>query len=142
MREVDSAARKRELDGRDRALLRHLIGFAVRRRGTLRALVRHFAHRKLNPDLVAHLHLGLTQLFFLDRVPDHAAVSETLGAVHDTVGQSKVPIVNAILRNAIRARREGHSGDPRRDIVGRELHLAVPVFRDPDQHPLLWVEDA
>ena len=142
LREVDAAARARELDGRDRALLRHLIGVEVRHRGTLRALVRHFAHHKLKPDLVAHLHLGLAQIFFLDRVPDHAAVSETLGAVHDTVGPSKVRVVNAILRNAIRARRAGLTGDPRRDVVGRELHLHEPVFRDPDEHPLLWAEDA
>jgi 16S rRNA (cytosine967-C5)-methyltransferase len=142
LREVDRVARERGLDARDRALVRHLIGTEVRRRGTLRALVRHLARTKPKPDLAAHLHLGLVQLFFLDRVPDHAAVSATSDAVARTLGGSRVPIANGILRSAIRLRREGASGDPRRDLVGRALHTAEPIFRDPAEHPLLWAEDA
>jgi 16S rRNA (cytosine967-C5)-methyltransferase len=88
------------------------------------------------------MHLGLVQIFFLDRVPPHAAVSETVGCVRETIGSTKVKAANAILRAALRARQEGHCGDPRRDVVGRPWHLADPVFRDPEQHPLLWIEDA
>jgi len=141
-REIDRIAKERGLAPRDRALLRRLVGTEVRRRGTLRALVRHLAHRKTSPELCAHLHLGLVQAFFLDRIPDHALVSETLRAVHDTLGPSKVRFVNAVLREALRLRQAGHSGDPRRDLVGRQLHLAVPVFHDPQEHPLLWAEEA
>ena len=50
--------------------------------------------------------------------------------------------MNAVLRAVAAARRPGASGDPRRDLVGRELHFAVPVFQDPAEHPLLWAEDA
>lgn len=142
MREVDRIARARELAPRDRALLRQLVGTEVRRRGTLRALVRHFMLRKPSPDLAAHLHLGLVQCFFLDRIPDHAAVNETLGAVGESLGPSKVRVVNGVLRTALRARREGTSGDPRRDFVGRDLHLDAPFLHDPQEHPHLWAEDA
>ena len=131
-----------ELPERDVALLRRLIGVEVRRRGTLRAVVRHLAKRNIKPDIAAHLHIGLVQILFLDRVPPHAAVSETLGAVERSVGQSKVHLVNAILRTALRMTREGHLGDPRHDVVGRELHFADPVFRDRNEHPFLWAEDA
>lgn len=139
---VDAACEAAGLDARDRGFVRRLVGTEVRRRGTLRALVKHFAHGKPNPDLVAHLHLGLVQLFFLDRVPDHAAINETSSAVHRTSGGSKVRYVNGILRSALRARNEGHCGDPRRDIVDRDLHLSEPVFSDPAQHPYLWAEEA
>ena len=142
LREVDAAAERRELDARDRGLLRRIVGSEVRYRGTLLALVRHFARGKPNPDLAAHLRIGLCQLFLLDRVPDHAAVSETVRAAADTLGLSKARYVNAVLREAIRRRRPGSSGDPRRDLVGRDLHLEEPVFRDPTEHPLLWAEDA
>jgi 16S rRNA (cytosine967-C5)-methyltransferase len=142
LREVDAIARQRELAPRDRALLRRLVGTEVRRRGTLRALLRHFSHRKLDADLSAHLHVGLVQAFFLDRIPDHALVSETLSAVHETLGPRGVRVANGILRNALRARQAGQSGDPRRDIVGRDLHLAEPFMHDPLEHPLLWAEDA
>ena len=142
LREVDPIASELGLDDRDRGLVRRLVGSEVRHRGTLRALVQHLAHGRLKPDLAAHLHLGIVQLLYFDRVPDHAAVSATLEAVHQTVGPSKVRVVSGILHAIQRLRREGASGDPRRDLVGRDLHLAEPVFRDPDQHPLLWAEDA
>jgi 16S rRNA (cytosine967-C5)-methyltransferase len=142
LRDVERAASARELDPRDRGLLRRLVATEMRRRGTLRALARTLCARRPAPDLAAHVHLGLVQAFFLDRIPDHALVSETLRAVHDTLGPSKVRFMNAVLREALRLRQQGASGDPRRDVVGRPLHLARPVFHDPAQHPLLWAEDA
>jgi hypothetical protein len=50
--------------------------------------------------------------------------------------------VNAVLRSALRVRASGTSGDPRRDFPLRDVHLTVPVFHDPREHPLLWIEDA
>ena len=142
LRDVDRFAAEAELDARDRGFARHLVGTEIRRRGTLRALLKRFARHPCAPDFAAHMHLGLAQIFLLDRVPPHAAVAETVGCVRETVGATKVKAANAILRTALRARKEGHSGDPRRDLVGRPWHLADPVFRDPQQHPHLWVEDA
>ncbi|MEM7305247.1 MAG: transcription antitermination factor NusB [Planctomycetota bacterium] len=142
LREVDRVAAREGLDARDRGLLRALVGHEVRRRATLRALVEHYSRFKPNPDLAAHMRLGLVQVLFLDRIPDHAAVSETVDAVSRTCGFSKTKYVNAILRAAIRDRQKGASGDPRRDLIGRDLFLAEPVFRDPEQHPFLWAEDA
>lgn len=142
LREVDRWAARARLEPRDRALLRRLVGTEVRRRGTLRALAAHFTRQKPGPDLAAHLRLGLAQIFFLDRVPPHAAVSETVRAAADTVSLPRARVVNAALRAALRARRSGSSGDPRRDIVGRPWHFEEPVFRDPAEHPLLWAEDA
>ncbi|MEW6071350.1 MAG: transcription antitermination factor NusB [Planctomycetota bacterium] len=142
LREVARACAARGLDERDAALVRRLVGTEVRRRGTLRALVRAFVRGKPKPDLAAHLHLGLVQIFFLDRIPDHAAVAETVAAVDETLGRGKVRVVNAALRSAIRARRAGAAGDPRRDLVDRDLRLTRPVFRAPATHPFLWMEDA
>lgn len=142
MRAIDRLAYRRGLDARDTALARKLVGTEARRRGTLRAVAKHFLDRKAKADLSAHLHLGIAQVLFFDRIPPHAAVSETLGAVHETMGPSKVPKVNAILRNVLRALKDGHSGDPRCDLVGRDLHFDRPIFHDPEEHPLLWAEDA
>jgi 16S rRNA (cytosine967-C5)-methyltransferase len=142
LRAVPDAADHFELDPRDRGLLRHLIGVEVRRRGTLRAILRHLAHRPPKTDLAAHLRLGLAQLFFLDRVPDHAAVSETVRAVTDTLGLAKGRVANAVLRRAIDLRREGEHDSPRQNLPACPFHLAEPIFRDPAEHPLLWAEDA
>lgn len=142
LRVVDRAARAHGLDDRNRALVRRIIGTEVRRRGTLRALVDMFAHGKPSPAVRDCVAIGLIQLFFMDAIPDHAAVSETVSAAGDVFGPKKAQYVNACLRAAIRARVIGASGDPRRDIPLRNVHLQEPVFHDPVQHPLLWAEEA
>ena len=142
LRELDRAADYHDLDARDRALLRQLLATTYRRLGTLRALVDHFARRKPKPELATCLHLGLAQIFFLDRVPDHAAVSTTVDATNAVLDIGRGRFVNAVLRSAIRARCEGQSGDPRRDIPLTNWHLDEPFLRDPEESPFLWVEDA
>jgi len=142
LRDVNRFAEHAGLDARERALTRRLVGTEVRRRATLRAMVAAFTHGKANSDVTAHLRLGFVQLFFLDGIPSHAAVSETVSATHQTSGPSKARYVNAVLRTAQRAAQEGLSGDPRRDVIGRNLSFAEPVFRDPVEHPFLWIEDA
>ena len=142
LRDLDAIARERGHDARDVGLVRAICGTEIRRRATLRAIVQAFVPRKPKPELITHLHIGLVQLLYLDKVPDHAAVAATSDAVARTVGASKVPFVNGTLRAVIRARREGHVDDPRADLFDRPFHFDRPVFRDPVKHPLLWAEDA
>ena len=142
LNEVDRYAREAGLEPRDRALVRRIVGTEIRRRGTLRSIVRKYAKGKPKPDLVAHLHVGLVQLLFLDGVPPHAVLSETVRATADTLGLSKGRYVNAVLRTVQRSVRPETSGDPRRDLVQREVSFDEPVFKDPSEHPLLWFEDA
>ena len=77
MRGVTPAVQRVGLDPRDAGFLRHLVGTEVRRRATLRAVLSKLTRGKPNPDLACHLRLGLAQLLFLDRVPDHAAREPT-----------------------------------------------------------------
>ena len=142
LREVDFAAREVQLDARDRGLLRRIVGSEVRHRGALRAIVDKFARGNPKADLRAHLHVGLTQFFWCDRVPPRAAVSEVVDATRRTLGASKTTYINAILRNVLRARRPGHIDDARCDIPDSDWHFPEPVFHDPTEHPLLWAEDA
>lgn len=142
LRDVDRAASDAGLDARDRGLLRRIIGTEVRRRGTLRALVRHFASGRPDADLATFLHIGLVQLLFLDQIPDHAAVNTTVDACRQELGQKRGAYVNAVLRRVIAARVRGPVNDPRRDLPMREIALAEPVFPDPAEHPLLWAQDA
>ena len=142
LRRVTPAARRAGLDGRDTALLRRLVGTEVRRRATLRIILAHLTRGKPKADLSTHLRLGLVQLFFLDRVPDHAALNETVDAVSRSLGLSKGKYANGVLRSALKLRQEGHVNLPRHDIAGTPWRLAEPVFRDPQEHPYLWAEDA
>ncbi len=142
LREVDRFAAQRGLDERDTGLARRLVGTEIRRRGTLRAVLTAFAHAKPKADLATLLRLGIAQLLFLDRVPDHAAISETVRCVTDHLGLGKGRTANAVLRSVQRSICPGACGDPTRDVVGRDLRFEFPVFRDPEEHPHLWAEDA
>ena len=124
------------------SLVRRLVGTEIRRRGTLRALLEAYARPRPKSDLALIMRLGLAQMFFMDRIPPHAVLSETVDAASRLLGVSKGRAVNAVLRNVLRARGEGRTGDPTRDVFDRPWHLAEPVFRDPDEHPSLWAEDA
>lgn len=141
-RYVGEVAAREGLDPRDRGLLARIVTTEVRRRGTLQALVRAFAKGKPSRDLTAFLRIGFAQLYFLDRVPSHAAVSETVGAASECLGLTKGKYVNGVLRTALRSSSEELTGDPRRDVLGREVSFDVPVFYDPEEHPYLWAEDA
>lgn len=142
LRDVDAEAEIRGLDGRDRGFLRRLIGTEVRRRGTLRAIVRTFARGKPSADYSAHLHLAIVQALFLDRIPDHALTSETLSLIEDTCFPSDVRNAKGFFHALLLSRTREHTGNPRRDLIGRPLALDRDVFHDPVQHPLLWAEDA
>ncbi|MFT7670731.1 MAG: 16S rRNA (cytosine967-C5)-methyltransferase [Planctomycetota bacterium] len=141
-RDVAGAAERAGLDSRDRGLLARIVRTDVQRRGTLQAIVRTFAKGKPSRDLTAFLRIGFVQLFFMDRVPGHAAVSETVGAASRHLGLAKGRYVNGVLRTAKRAISEEPSGDPRRDLVGRNWSFNEPIFHDPEEHYFLWAEDA
>lgn len=141
-RKADRLARDRGLAPRDRRLAVQLVAVEARRRGTLRAIVRHFKPHKPSPELAAHFHIGLVQALFLDRVPEHAAIAETTGAARKTLGPGAARATIAFMREVVSRRRAGASGDPRCDLVLRPWHFEKPVFHDPAEHPLLWAEDA
>lgn len=141
-RMIAQVARDAELDDRDRGLLARIVRTEVQRRGTLQALVHTFANGKPNRDLSAFLRLGFAQLYFMDRVPKHAAVSETVGAASEHLGLSKGKYVNGVLRGALRSSLEEHSGDPRRDFIDRNWTFDRDIFHDPKDHPFLWAEEA
>ena len=103
-RALHGEARRLRLDPRERGLAMQLAYGAVQRRATLDALIEALAGRsprRLDAAVLAGLRLGLFQLLFLDRVPAHAAVGESVELVkRDSPGGAK--LVNAVLRRAAR----------------------------------------
>ena len=103
-RALRGEAERLGLDARDLALATRLAYGAVQRKATLDHVIETLAGRpldRLDPPVVAALRLGIFQLVFLDRVPDHAAVSEAVElAKRDSRGGAG--LVNAVLRRATR----------------------------------------
>lgn len=87
----------------DRALCQELTFGLVRRQMTLDWLVaRKTAGRPQNACLRLLLHLGLYQLFWLDRIPPHAAVHETVELGKQLGFGAKAGFLNAVLRGYTR----------------------------------------
>lgn len=126
--------RHTSLKGEDRALVTELVYGVLRWRLLLDWHVDRLS--KVKPDKVAPeirilLRLALYQILYLSRIPDHAAVNETVKIVKTTQRAHLVGFVNAILREAIR-----HEGDwewPSRETEPDE-YLAVTT-----SHPLWFV---
>lgn len=102
---LDTAIKRSDLTPPDRGLLTTLVYGVIEKQITLDAIIDSLTDRKreeITPDVRTMLRLGLYQLAYLDRVPDHAAVNETV----DMAGKRSRGFVNAILRAFIRSGKE------------------------------------
>src|ERR1700758_3703951 len=75
------AAKSAHLEPRDAALASDIVFGTLRRRGELDALIGRYSKRVvdgLDPAVRIGLEMGLYQIRFLDRVPDHAVVNDAV----------------------------------------------------------------
>jgi len=89
------------LDARDRALAQQIAYGAVQRVRTLDHAIETLGRRpvrKLDPPVRAALRLGAYQLAYLDGVPAHAAVNESVELVRAARLERAVPFTNAVMR--------------------------------------------
>jgi len=92
-----------QLSPADRALCREIVYGAVRWQATLDWLIaRKTGGRSQKPALQNLLRLGLYQIFWLDRIPGHAAVNETVELARQNGFGAQAGFVNAVLRGYLR----------------------------------------
>jgi 16S rRNA (cytosine967-C5)-methyltransferase len=95
------------LSAADRAFAQQLAYGTIQRRLTLDHVIARLSDRplaKLDPALLDALRLGVYQLLFMDSVPDHAAVAETVELAKAAKGAG-YKFANAVLRRATREAR-------------------------------------
>ncbi|MBK9216182.1 MAG: 16S rRNA (cytosine(967)-C(5))-methyltransferase RsmB [Chloracidobacterium sp.] len=103
-----------KLSPSDRGLCHELVLGVLRRQIWLdRAIDLLTGNKKLDLAVRLALRLGLYQLRFLDKVPPHAAVSESVDLVGRAKKMSAKGLVNAVLRRAVT---ESPSVQPRDEI--------------------------
>lgn len=94
-----SALSKNTLSGADRHLCQELVYGVVRWQRTLDYLVAlKTGGRQQNAQIRNFLHLGLYQLLWLDRIPPHAAVNETVEMARRAGFGPQSGFINAVLR--------------------------------------------
>ena len=111
------------LDHRDRAFISHLVYGVFRWQRRLDWIIEqasNFPFKKISPPVLNILRLSLYQIFFLDKVPDSAAVNEAVKQCRASHAPHIVSFVNGILRNLCR----------------EKDHITFP---DQDTHPSLFL---
>ena len=124
---LDTALASTPLNAADRALAQELFYGCLRQRLALRFLRDQLVTKPPRGIVATLLDLGLYQIFFLDKIPAHAAVHETVELVKQRASPAEVKFANAVLRTAIR----------NRDTQLAKLHRAEPWIQH--SHPQwLW----
>ena len=101
---LDIALATARLSPADRGLCHELVCGVVRWQATLDRLIARKTDpaRELRPALRNFLRLGLYQIFWLDRIPPHAAVHETVEQTKRAGYHSQAGLINAVLRSYLR----------------------------------------
>ena len=98
------------LESNDRQLATNIIYGLLRSREALDIMLQHLCTqplKKLKPFVHQALRVGLFQILYLDRIPESAAVNESVKAVQAARLPKRLHgFVNGVLRNSIRKREE------------------------------------
>jgi 16S rRNA (cytosine967-C5)-methyltransferase len=86
------------LDSRDAGLASAIVFGCLRYRLQLDFLIGRYAPRRPDPEIRIALRMGVFQLRYLERIPSHAAVSESVELVKRAGKRSAAGLVNAVLR--------------------------------------------
>ena len=101
---LDAALKQENLAGADAALCAALVYGVAERRRTLDYQLETLLQKPLaglSAEARAALRLGLYQLFYMERIPAHAAINESVAlAKASPKARHLAPLVNAVLRRA------------------------------------------
>ena len=131
---LDRALARGPVNGRDRALTVELTYGALRRRATIDWRLEPVLDKPLLRLPVAVqmvLRLGAYQLLFLDRIPQSAAVNESVNltrAFAGTVGRDWSGLVNAVLRSLLRHPPEPWPSMDQDPVQALAVKYSVPAW--------------
>jgi 16S rRNA (cytosine967-C5)-methyltransferase len=123
-------AGRAQLDRQDRAFAQQLAYGTIQRRLTLDHVIAELSARplaQLDPPLLDALRIGIYQLLFMDSVPDHAAVAETVELAKAAKGAG-FKFANAVLRRATREARAIFDATTDADPAGASIRHSHPLW--------------
>ena len=119
-----------DLSPADRGLYTRLVYGVTERRITLDYIIDRCASRpaaEMDAGIRDALRLGLYQLLYMERIPDHAAVSETVDLAKKS-SRGGAGMVNAVLRAFLRSGKRVEWPDPAVDpIRALEVRHSIPA---------------
>jgi 16S rRNA (cytosine967-C5)-methyltransferase len=128
------------LDDRDRAFISQLVQGSVRWRAKLDWAIRRTSNsplKKISPSVLNLLRVAVYQIFFLDRVPESAAVNEAVKQARKRHPPYVVSFVNAVLREVCRSKNQIPFPDRAKNPVE---YLSV-VYSFPEWLVRKWIRE-
>jgi len=101
---LDGAHARTEWDPRDQALLHELVKGTLRWRGRIDAILDPLVHigiAQVQPWVRNVLRMGAYQILFLDRIPAHAAVDESVKLANQYGHPGTAGLANSVLRRLV-----------------------------------------
>ncbi len=142
--EADSVLKTDKVDEKDRGFYTALFYGVIERKITLDYQIAKLCEKPLNTlqqSVVILLRIGLYQLLYMNSVPDHAAINETVILAKETVNSGAVGFINGVLRSATRKLKDEKgtvtliTPDRTRDICG---YLSI-TYGYPRYLSKIWV---
>ena len=129
--------RREKFSDLDRKFCTELVYGTVKAGASLDWKISHYLSRPLNKvdeKILAILRVGMYQIFFLDRVPNSAAVNESVELTKKFCGLSASKFVNGVMRSAVRDLHKSDfpTGDDVQSLALRTFHPAwlVEMFTE------------
>src|SRR5947208_6450130 len=130
--EMLHSARAAKLSPEDHGLLTELVMGVLRWRGVLDFEIaeRTKSLTKMDGEVLSALRLGVYQLLFLDRIPRHAAINESVELVKRARKRSAAGMVNAVLRKVADSHslENSHLSQNRREVGHRNVLSSHPQW--------------
>lgn len=127
---LNNMIKKHQLKTKDVGLLTEIVYGTMQRRDTLAYFLKPFLKKKVEDWVRVLLYITVYQMYYLDRVPDHAAIYEAVEIAKTRGHKGIVSMVNGVLRNIQR------QGFPlTADIQDPLKRLAIET-----SHPLWLIE--
>lgn len=139
--ELSASIEKYGLTGVEKAFYTALLYGVIERRLTLDRLISLFSEREpenIDRDVKTALYIGLYQLYFMDKIPDSAAVNESVSLLtRFTAKKNSEAFANAVLRRAAREKSKNYLPDRSTDEI-KYLSIKYSV---PEWICKKWIEE-
>jgi 16S rRNA (cytosine967-C5)-methyltransferase len=135
---LEAELKSNDLERKDKAFLTQLVNGTVRWRAKLDWILIGFFHGEFQKsmNIVKNaMRIALYQVLFMDKVPEHAAINESVELVKQIQGQKAASLVNGVLRNIVRNKQNIRFPDAKED---RDFFLSI-VHSHPKWMTKRWV---
>lgn len=137
--EIDKEFNKSDLIDIDKALASEIVYGVLTWKLTLDEIIKMYSSirlKKISPWILNILRIGIYQIVFLDRIPESAAVNESVKLAKKYGHEASAKFVNAILRKI-----EKNEMDKLLEYISKKVLLEDEIISIITSHPLWMVQE-